>query len=441
MEAKFDIISRQIIKPSSTTPPHLKDFKLSLLDQLVSYQYVPFLLFYSASDLSAYDTGFASLCDKLKTSLSDLLTIYYPFCGRIKGNGSIDCNDAGVLFIEASVSTRLTTILEYPQVKMLTQLLPIDPHNLEKGCINYEEQVLMAVQASELGCGAVVIGVSILHKIADGIAMASFLNAWAETAKVSNKPIKPYMEASLLFPPKDSIHSHLFAGFVDNKELVTARLVFDGTSLSRLRAEISDYNHTRVESVTALIWKLMMEATLARSKGKNIVRSYATHAVNIRNRMVPPLPEHSIGNFVQLAHTPLVELQVDKSVELHDLAMMVKKAKMRLDIDYVNKLASDAGLDMVMEFGKQVKHMKLEGSLFCPFSSWTKLPLYEVDFGWGKPTWVTTVIFPIGNHVILMATRCGKGIEAWMNLDKLDMVEFEQNPKLLQYASISRASS
>lgn len=43
------IISKEVIKPSSPTPHHLKTHKLSLLDQLAPDIYLPIVLFYDSS--------------------------------------------------------------------------------------------------------------------------------------------------------------------------------------------------------------------------------------------------------------------------------------------------------------------------------------------------------------------------------------------------------
>lgn len=69
------------------------------------------------------------------------------------------------------------------------------------------------------------------------------------------------------------------------------------------------------------------------------------------------------------------------------------------------------------------------------FSSWTRFPFYETDFGWGKPTWVSTTSIPMRNIVILMGTKTGDGIEAWITLNEDVMAEFQANPKLLQFLS------
>jgi len=71
------------------------------------------------------------------------------------------------------------------------------------------------------------------------------------------------------------------------------------------------------------------------------------------------------------------------------------------------------------------------------FSSWCWFPIYETNFGWGKPTWVTTFGCSHRNIIFLMDTRDGKGIEAYVNMEESNMARFEQDVELLQYASLN----
>ena len=60
--------------------------------------------------------------------------------------------------------------------------------------------------------------------------------------------------------------------------------------------------------------------------------------------------------------------------------------------------------------------------------------MYEVDYGWGKPVWVCTTSRPFKNVVILMSTRDGDGIEAWVNMTEDSMAMLEHDHKLLSLA-------
>lgn len=158
-----------------------------------------------------------------------------------------------------------------------------------------------------------------------------------------------------------------------------------------------------------------------------------SHAVNIRSRMVPPLSKHVVGNLWQLAVSPLVEMK--GVAELHDLAEIVRKTVKSVDEDYISKLQGDE-FPKVIESLEKAWILVAEKGIPCySFSSWTRFGFYENDFGWGKPQWACTIGVPIKNVVILMATRDGDRIEAWVTLTEVDMAQFENNPELLQFTS------
>ncbi|KAI9116132.1 hypothetical protein K1719_013062 [Acacia pycnantha] len=433
--ARAEIVSQSIVRPSSPTPSHLQHFKVSLLDQLAPPFYVPIVLFYSPTD-----HDFTIISDKLKASLSQVLTLYYPFCGRFKGNQShayVDCNfiDEGVLYLEARISLTLSHFLQTnnhnPQPKQIKVFLPLDPYSPKPE--NEEEYPFtMQVQVTEFSCSSVGIGVCISHKVCDGATIDSFLQAWSAKAgaggnDVSDSP--PNMDAPLLFPARD-IEMNTASGMIGDKNISTGRFLFRGKSLCELRDKLvsggCNSKPTRVEAVTALIWKSAMEV----AGGAH--QSMVSHAVNIRSRMAPPLPENSIGNVWQQAVSPLV----GREVELQDLAEVVRKTIKRMDGEYVRKLEGGGVVEVVKSL-KQVMCLVREKGVPCySFSSWTRFGFYEADFGWGKPTWVCTIGVPIENVIILMPTRHGDGsIEAWVTLDELHMPQFQHCSRILQFAS------
>jgi len=172
---KAEIVSKDILKPSSETPNKLPQLKLSLLDQLAPPFYVPILLFYSASDA----THITTISHNLKASLSEVLTLYYPFCGTLRDNSSVECNDEGVIFTHSTVPIDLSSMLKNPHLHQINQLLPFDPYNPAR------ETLLgnMAVQLNQFSCGGVALGVCFSHKLADASSAASFLAAWAATSR------------------------------------------------------------------------------------------------------------------------------------------------------------------------------------------------------------------------------------------------------------------
>ncbi|XP_057745247.1 stemmadenine O-acetyltransferase-like [Arachis stenosperma] len=450
MMPKLDIVSIKVmVKPSSPTPNHLRDFKISLVDEMAPPIYIPIILFYSATDInSSFGThDVETISNKLKVSLSKVLTLYYPFCGRFKctSPSSVDCNDEGVPYIECKFPTNLIDILKRSQSQM-QELLPFDPYNNVSSSLDHNDdkhKVTMAVQLSEFKCGGIALGVCLSHKVADGEATSSFLNAWAKTAKgLFNQVDPPQMDAALIFPPRGiewAITSLMVGG--GNEKLVTKCFLFSPTDLSRLRARFGSFNPTRVEAVTALIWKSAIQVAKGSSSGECNRTCYKAsmvcHAVDIRNRMVPPLPKNLFGNLWLYSISELVDLGDGGygTEELCDLVGMVRNAVRETSAGYSDMLLQGDGLDEFDEFFKEARLRVAENLVACcGFSSWTRFGFYEVDFGWGKPIKVRNINLPMKNVTYLIPTRTGDGIEAWVTMTEPDMDEFQRNSDLLQFA-------
>ncbi|KAK3437733.1 hypothetical protein EUGRSUZ_C02410 [Eucalyptus grandis] len=435
MATKIEVVSTETIKPSSPTPPHLRNFNFCLLDQLAPSFYVPVVLFYLAPDQKAAPDS-ALVSGYLKTSLAQALSLFYPLGGRVKGNAGIDCNDEGALYMEAKARFELSKVLSNPDIDQLQQFLPFSPSRVST---NINEQVIVGVQANFFDCGGMGIGICISHKIADGASVSAFLNAWSEIANngVDGEAslITPFLKASELFQPKD-INYQIPSGVISREKLSTKRFCFNGESLARLRAGFGGANPTRVEAVTALIWKSALAAARKRPewKEKYPPSSAVIHAVNIRSRIRPqPLPETTLGNLVQAVVAPLME--PNKGDELQDFAGTLRNSIRAIDSEYLSALQGENGLAKACENLMATRKLAASSAIeLYRFSSWARFPFYEADFGWGRPAWVCTIA-PIKNLVILMGTRCGDGIEAWITLAEHDMIEFEHNDELLQFVS------
>jgi len=241
------------------------------------------------------------------------------------------------------------------------------------------------------------------------------------------------MEEGALVFPRRKIEMDLTGGMM-GKNIVTKRFVFNRSNISRLKQKVGsfDFTPTRVEAVTALIWRSLLEAAKASSEEGKFPACMVSHAVNIRSRMASTLSEHSMGNLSRQAISPVLE--VEGEVGLRDLGERVRETIRKVDGNYLSMLQGDE-FYKVMESLNEVKTMAEKGVPCYSFSSWVRFGFYETDFGWGKPCYVRTIGVPIKNVVIFMATKAGDGIEAWITLTTRDMVHFEQNPELLQFVS------
>ncbi|KAF8399853.1 hypothetical protein HHK36_015724 [Tetracentron sinense] len=416
-EMKVEIISRETIKPSSQTPHHLTNFLLSSPDQFSPPAYIPIFLFYSAPGDCNLERR-----DRLKKSLSFTLTRFYPLAGKIKDCMSVDCNDDGAEYFEAQVSgTELSDVLGQPKVDVLKQLLPGEPNSTWT-------EVLLAIQVNIFDCGGLAIAVCISHKIADATSLATFVGSWSAMARgATDEIVSPSFELASLFPPRDlSGFMPLPAAWNTKDKIVTKRFVFEASKIAALRATCTCVKcPTRVEALSAFIWRRFLALV---DRGE-VVHELA-HVVNIRGRMDPPLPEHSFGNVWLATVAILPPVRESEDMELEGV---VRDAIRRIDGEYVRKLQEGD------EYMKNVIRMCEESSkgevVTLAFSSWCRFPFYQVDFGWGKPTWVSTTSLPFKNAVLFMDTKSGDGIEAWVNLLEEDMAEFERDLELLQFST------
>ncbi|GMP78236.1 hypothetical protein CsSME_00034255 [Camellia sinensis var. sinensis] len=147
---KVVVTSKQTIKPSNQTPHYLCQLKLSFLDQKQQPHYLPFVYFYASGLNKA--TSVRRRSEKLKKSLSETLSWFYPLAGRVKDNLFVDCNDEGVPFLEVQVESSLDHVVGQSNCNsQLNNLFPY-PDFDDAG------DLLLAVQVNFFQCGGMAIG-------------------------------------------------------------------------------------------------------------------------------------------------------------------------------------------------------------------------------------------------------------------------------------------
>ncbi|CAL0324903.1 unnamed protein product [Lupinus luteus] len=432
---EIELISRELIKPSKPTPSYLNTHSLSFIDSVVGRNYVPLLYFYPNKP-SEYDDKNQERITKISTfkkSLSEVLSIYYPFAGTLRDQLSIECNDEGVLLLVTRIKSKVSDILRNPSEALLNPLFPDDLPWKVMG----SSESIVAVQINCFECGGIAISVCMSHKVGDGSTLFNFVNDWATLARKPDEegglPFPPELDAGASVIPQSDLPIFPERSFVKQNTLCR-RLVFEGSKIESLKAIASSHkveNPSRVEIVTALIYKHALSSLKLSNNTPLRV------AANLRKRMVPPLPQKSIGNWVWSFPVP----RENEETELHELVTKIREGLYEF---CDKKVKNFRNLSFVSEFLKQITYLPKQKevtyvkpiTLFF-FASWCNLPTYEVDFGWGKPIWVTSIGSPVKNCVIFMDARDGNGIEALVNMEEHDLVKFESDVEILQYASVN----
>ncbi|KAJ4721182.1 Vinorine synthase-like [Melia azedarach] len=350
-------------------------------------------------------------------------------------------DDYGAAFVEARVAVEMSESLKTQDNDFLEKLVPFKMN--EKPSF----PVSLIFQVTYFGCGGIAICVGFHHIIADMTTAANFIKHWAAIAcgsNVSNDIARPLSDFTSIFHSQNLSgfsRSSFYEGYFLSTEIMIKRFTFDGAKIASLRQKIgnessSDYYPTRFEAVSALILGGVM--TAAREEEEfNYTHLVASTAVNLRKRMSPPLPEQSIGNVIQ---STTANWPMKKNINYNKLAEKLHEATSMITDDYVRKVHANGGFLNHLKNAMEGSSMNNNSVKNFPINSWLRFSFYGVDFGWGKPIWVSSVM-KCKDVAILLDSHDDKGIEALVGLSQKEMVKFEQDPGILAYSSPNPSNS
>ncbi|MED6203906.1 hypothetical protein PIB30_004036 [Stylosanthes scabra] len=427
---EVEVTSTEMIKPSAPTPNHLRCYQLSFLDQISPMVYNPVVLFYSFNQIDATTTP--TISNLLKKSLSLALTHFYPLAGRIdRGKGFVDCTDDGVPFIETKVKNcKLAEVIHNPIPGELNNLLPFKLSNTTN--------IILGVQLNVFDCGGIAIGACLSHQISDALSFFKFLSSWSSIAAKNGNLPNPQFLSSKLFPP---INTSGFDpnGHITTENVVCKLFVFDSSVVETLREKYAMENNnddceekrpTRVEALSAFIWDRYVAVTRDHKscyENKKRRMHVVIHTVNLRPKMEPPLSEDSFGNYYRVSMTVP---SLDEEEKCYEFGKQMRDQIKKIDKEYVRKLQE--GKEHLNFLKDSSQRLLMKGELVSfTFTSLCRFPLYDADFGWGKPTWVGLPALTFKNLVVFSDTETGGAIEAYVSLSMEDMAKFEADKEFL----------
>ncbi|XP_060171414.1 acetyl-CoA-benzylalcohol acetyltransferase-like [Lycium barbarum] len=393
MELNLEIISTKLIKPSSPTPQHLKNYKLSFFDQLAEREHIPLLLFYPCGNESIID-------EKLEQSLSRVLTHVYPVAGRLsKDRCSVDCLDQGVTFIKAKVNCQFDDFMDEVQKDLNLALLFFPQEIQDLNDANFDATPPVVAQLTTFKCGGVALSISASHALMDGFTNFKFVYEWAKVCK-SEIPAKeinfmsfdfgeilPARDLSSIFPPR------VYPEELDAK-YVAKRFFIDEVTMSLLRDKLSGaidsgelcFKPSRVEIITALLWRALIRVSEA--KHGYLRPSLVFFPVNLRGKISLPLKDNAFGNYV--IDAPMLFVPGETKMELHNFVTLIRNSVQKATAACAIGTADDIVATVANSY-KEIFMSKQWGTDNdevdkCVISSLCKFPMKETDFGWGKPS-------------------------------------------------------
>ncbi|XP_061365622.1 stemmadenine O-acetyltransferase-like [Gastrolobium bilobum] len=446
---EINIISRKTIKPSLPTPNERKTYKLCLFDVFQLNTYFPLILFYSkTNDMQ----GFSYISDQLKKSLSEALTIFYPLGGRRSDIFSIDCNDEGAIYIEASVNINIEEFLKPPKLELLYKLLPCEPNKIQP-----HQQALpqLLVQVNKFKCGGIAIGLCNLHTLLDACSCSTLLKTWSSICKGSREEISwpDFSSASNSFPPRNTFGvragvMNINKGLEIETKCTTSRFLFDNRTINDLKAKLENDGTntklpiTRYQVVSSLICKHMIVACNMEEPCDHRTRPVVVlHVVDMRRRMGEPFSQDSIGNLLWPA--VLLYENVNRDTDIRYLVRILEEEIGKLTKELFLKVQNDPSFLWSDECAElMLEGIETKNPISFVFTSWANMGFNELNFGWGKPLWLAQkggTKETIPNSVLLMETD--EGIEAWVTMTEKHMAILENDKDFLRLALLNPSFS
>nr|CAB3457086.1 unnamed protein product [Digitaria exilis] len=377
---KVEVVETVLVPPSEATPRHA--LWLSNLDLAVPKTHTPLVYYYPKPAAGA--EGFFDPA-RLREALARALVPFYPLAGRLAagpgGRIEIDCTGEGALFSVARADFAGDEVFRdfEPSPEARRLLVPFAESG-DPPC------VLAMVQVTFLKCGGVTVGTGMHHVSMDGAGAFQFIRTWTALARGESPPTvaaAPFHDRTLLrarSPPHVTSEHPVYSPSNLNgapRPFVTRVYAVPPKLLADIRSQCAPGASTYA-AVTAHLWRAMCVARGLPVDSDTRLRVPA----NIRQRLRPPLPATYFGNAIV---RDLVTVKVGDvlSQPLGFVADRIKRAVSRVDDAFVRSVIDY--LELESEKGSQAARGQFMPESDLWVVSWLGMPIYDADFGWGRP--------------------------------------------------------
>lgn len=408
-----------------------KSMFLSNIDRVLNFD-VQTVHFFAARR----DYPFQTVAESIKTALEKLLVPYDFMAGRLKANPEtnrleIDCNGAGVGFVVASSECTLDEVgdLVFPNPAFEQLVAKSMDSNLDQ-----DDNTLCIVQVTSFKCGGFAMGISMNHSTMDGLSFRIFLDNLAALAADRPLTLTPCNDRELLAarsPPRITfshpemikLNTHLgqenapvFDATQEKLEFQIFRLT--STDISKLKETAKSRPEARVSGfnvVTAHVWRCKAlsydDSSLPEKQDLERV-STILYAINIRPRLIPPLPASYVGNAVLTAYAS-AKCRDLKEEPISRLVEMVEEGSKRMTDEYARSIIDWGEINKGFPNGEFL------------LSSWWRLGFDEVNYPWGSPKYSCPVVYHRKDIILLFPDLDDKnGVNVLVALPTKEMDKF-----------------
>lgn len=416
-----------IVAPAILTVKH--HMFLSSVDlTMIATNNMRFVLFYKTTLLS--DREFSAIVDNLKRSLSLVMVDFYPFAGRLDNKGEdsgrpeIDCNDAGVEFVEAYIDMAFEHLEKdgFQHKSFFKELVQTRDETYPAS--------LLSIQITAFQGGGICIGTNFHHVIADGTSFWYFMKCWAGLSRGHPLPENPrhmrtsfkrdnesykipkiyvraeevvndrVKEAQILRFTRDDLlpmENSEIGVSTSNSSRNANNLIQKPMKSEETKLEISTFHFSEkiiqnlkersgasssFVAVAAQFWRCVMEAQEVPAKEA----VYFAIAVDCRGRVNPPLPPTYFGNCICIgtARTTAKQLlgqDIGFAAALIQELIHSSNWELQLNnrIDWVESQLCSCHKDRPVTLPNFPKY---QGRYTVRVAMSPKFPVYDTDHGW-----------------------------------------------------------
>nr|GMC80326.1 shikimate O-hydroxycinnamoyltransferase-like [Ipomoea batatas] len=386
----------------------------------------------AASDQTTTDEHYAtfgSVVNTLKAALFEALVSFYALAGEVEqnlaGEPELICNNRGVDFVQAFADVELRKLNLYN---------PDD--SVEGKLVHKKKHGVLAIQATELKCGGIVVACTFDHRVGDAYSTNMFLVSWSEIAQAKQPSQLPCFRRSLLFPRRPG-HYDLFVAnmYIPISSLLPPEPGVEESLISRiycvtaeqirhLQSQANDYSDkdsadklkhprcTKVEAFCAFLWK-----TVALGKSRRNFKNFRLGIVVDEKTSLSSGDQNKgkcfEGYFGNVLSIPFGQKRIEELRE-NPLAWVASAVHEFLEeamtsehflglIDWVESHRPEPAVAKVCA--------RSGDGAAVVVSSGQRFPVRQIDFGWGKPAF-GSYHFPRGGqsgYVMPMPSPKGNG--------------------------------